>query len=168
MHLQNLHWMNNNSFNTEYLPLAPLLYRIAFHILEDEAEAEDTVQETFLKLWEMRDRLDTVESAKAYSIRILKNECLDRLRRAKKSVKEPQCTTRETAVPADEQIDAKRRLEKVLGAIKSLPDSQRQVLLLRTVDGLSYEEISRRMGMSQLSLRVLLARARKNLSGRKL
>ena len=159
--------MSDTRFNTEYLPLAPLLYRIAFHILEDEAEAEDAVQETFLKLWEMRERLDIVESAKAYSIRILKNECLDRLRKAKKSVKEPQCTTRETAAPADEQIDAKRRLEKVLGAIKSLPDSQRQVLLLRTVDGLSYEEISRRMGMSQLSLRVLLARARKNLSGRK-
>lgn len=159
--------MINSRFNTEYLPLAPLLYRIAFHILEQEAEAEDAVQETFLKLWEMRERLDTVESAKAYSIRILKNECLDRLRRAKKSVREAQVPSRETTVPADEQIDAKRRLQKVLGAIKSLPDSQRQVLLLRTVDELPYEEISRRMGMSQLSLRVLLARARKNLSGRK-
>ena len=64
--------MTNQKFNTEYLPLAPLLYRIAFHILEQQDEAEDAVQETFLKLWEMRDKLDGVESAKAYSIRILK------------------------------------------------------------------------------------------------
>jgi RNA polymerase sigma-70 factor (ECF subfamily) len=163
--------MTSQQFNTEYLPLAPLLYRIAFHILEQQDEAEDAVQETFLKLWEIRDKLDDVESAKAYSIRILKNECLDRLRKAKKSVPAEQVLVREPISPTDEQIDARRRLEKVLGAIKSLPDSQKQVLLLRTVEGLSYEEISKKMGMSQLTLRVLLTRARgalRNLSGRKI
>ena len=163
--------MTSQQFNTEYLPLAPLLYRIAFHILERQDEAEDAVQETFLKLWEIRDKLDDVESAKAYSIRILKNECLDRLRKAKKSVPADQVLVREPISPTDEQIDARRRLEKVLGAIKSLPDSQKQVLLLRTVEGLSYEEISKKMGMSQLTLRVLLTRARgalRNLSGRKI
>ena len=148
-----------------------MLYRIAFHILEQQDEAEDAVQETFLKLWEIRDKLDDVESAKAYSIRILKNECLDRLRKAKKSVPADQVLVREPISPTDEQIDARRRLEKVLGAIKSLPDSQKQVLLLRTVEGLSYREISEKMGMSQLTLRVLLTRARgalRNLSGRKI
>ena len=148
-----------------------MLYRIAFHILEQQDEAEDAVQETFLKLWEMRGKLDDVESAKAYSIRILKNECLDRLRKAKKSVPADQVLVREPISPTDEQIDARRRLEKVLGAIKSLPDSQKQVLLLRTVEGLSYEEISKKMGMSQLTVRVLLTRARgalRNLSGRKI
>ena len=163
--------MTSQKFSTEYLPLAPMLYRIAFHILEQQDEAEDAVQETFLKLWEIRDKLDDVESAKAYSIRILKNECLDRLRKAKKSVSAEQVLAKEPISPADEQIDAKRRLEKVLGAIKSLPDSQKQVLLLRTVEGLSYGEISEKMGMSQLTLRVLLTRARgalRNLSGRKI
>ncbi len=163
--------MTSQKFSTEYLPLAPMLYRIAFHILEQQDEAEDAVQETFLKLWEIRDKLDDVESAKAYSIRILKNECLDRLRKVKKSVPAEQVLVREPISPADEQIDARRRLEKVLGAIKSLPDSQKQVLLLRTVEGLSYEEISKKMGMSQLTLRVLLTRARgalRNLSGRKI
>ena len=163
--------MTSQKFSTEYLPLAPLLYRIAFHILEQQDEAEDAVQETFLKLWEMRGKLDDVESAKAYSIRILKNESLDRLRKAKKSVPADQVLVREPISPTDEQIDARRRLEKVLGAIKSLPDSQKQVLLLRTVEGLSYEEISKKMGMSQLTLRVLLTRARgalRNLSGRKI
>ena len=163
--------MTSQKFSTEYLPLAPMLYRIAFHILEQQDEAEDAVQETFLKLWEIRDKLDDVESAKAYSIRILKNECLDRLRKAKKSVPADQVLVREPISPTDEQIDARRRLEKVLGAIKSLPDSQKQVLLLRTVEGLSYEEISKKMGMSQLTLRVLLTRARgalRHLSGRKI
>lgn len=162
--------MTEHKFNTEYLPLAPLLYRIAFHILERADDAEDAVQETFLKLWDMRQKLDSVESAKAYSIRILKNECLDRLRRTKKTVPAEQIPTNGAILPAEEHLDAKMRLQKVLGAIKSLPDSQRKIILLRTVEGLSYGEISERMGMSQLTLRVLLARARgtlRNLSGRK-
>ena len=163
--------MNSEIFNTEFLPLAPLLYKIAFHILEQADEAEDAVQETFLKLWEIRGKLHTIESPKAYSVRILKNECLSRLRRAKKTVPAEQSLVKEAFPPTDENLDARRRLQKVLGAVKSLPDSQKQVLLLRTVDGLSYEEISQRMGMSQLSLRVLLARARgtlRKLSGRKI
>ena len=162
--------MTERSFNKEYLQLTPLLYRIAYHILEQEDEAEDAVQETFLKLWEMRDKLDTVESPKAYSIRILKNECLDRIRKAKKVESMEQPPYWGAGREKEEEIDMKRRLDKVLGAIKSLPDSQRQVLLLRTVEGLPYGEIARRMGMSPLSLRVLLARARgtlRNLSGRK-
>ncbi len=162
--------MTELSFNKEYLQLAPLLYRIAYHILEQEDEAEDAVQETFLKLWEMRDKLDTVESPKAYSIRILKNECLDRIRKAKKVEYVEQLPNWGAGSGKEEEIDMKRKLDKVLGAIKSLPDSQRQVLLLRTVEGLPYGEISRRTGISPLSLRVLLARARgtlRNLSGRK-
>lgn len=163
--------MTEHKFNTEYLPLAPLLYRIAFHILEHTDEAEDAVQDTFLKLWEMREKLESVESAKAYSIRILKNECLDRLRRAKRAVHATEQSLLEEAIPpTEEDMDTRKRLQKVLGAIKSLPDSQRQVLILRTVEGLSYGEISEKMGMSQLTLRVLLARARgtlRNLSGRK-
>jgi len=55
------------------------------------------------------------------------------------------------------------RPNKVLKAIKALPDRQREVLILRTLEGLSYEEIARRTGMNELTLRVLLSRARSQL-----
>nr|MCR5351553.1 RNA polymerase subunit sigma-70 [Bacteroidales bacterium] len=57
----------------------------------------------------------------------------------------------------------KERLAKVLDAIKSLPDRQRTVLTLRTLDGLSYEEITARTGIGNLTLRVLLSQARRKL-----
>ena len=63
----------------------------------------------------------------------------------------------------DEAVDEKQRLAKVLDAIKSLPDRQRTVLTLRTLDGLSYEEISERTGIGNLTLRVLLSQARRKL-----
>ena len=72
--------MTERTFHRDYVPLAETLYRIAFYMLESRAEAEDAVQELFLKLWETRDRLDEIQSPKAYSIRLLKNLCLHRIR----------------------------------------------------------------------------------------
>ena len=69
----------------------------------------------------------------------------------------------ETPGRQDESIDEKERLAKVLAAIKSLPDRQREVLTLRTLDGLSYEEIAQRTGINYLTLRVLLSQARTKL-----
>ena len=74
--------MTEQAFHKDYLPLAETLYRVAFYMLESEAEAEDAVQEVFLKLWDARAQLDAVQSPKAYSIRLLKNLCLNRIRKA--------------------------------------------------------------------------------------
>lgn len=155
--------MTNARFQNEWLSLAGEFYRVAFYILEDEAEAEDAVQELFLKLWSGRDALDGIRAPKGYGIRVLRNLCLDRIRRSRKMetpavLPEPEWPGRQ-----DEAVDEKERLAKVLDAIKSLPDRQREVLTLRTLDGLSYEEIAERTGMNQLTLRVLLSQARRKL-----
>ena len=155
--------MTQKQFHSEYLPLAADLYRVAFYILESRAEAEDAVQDTYLKLWELRDSLEQVRSPKAYSVTLLRNICLDRLRRAQKMDTGEQAVQFAAALPQDENLDAKRRLGRVLEAIHTLPDGQRKVLLMRTVQGLSYEEISQITGMTNLSLRVLLSQARKKL-----
>ena len=155
--------MTNARFQNEWLSLAGEFYRVAFYILEDEAEAEDAVQVLFLKLWSGRDALDGIRNPKGYGIRVLRNLCLDRIRRSRKMetpavLPEPEWPGRQ-----DEAVDEKERLAKVLDAIKSLPDRQREVLTLRTLDGLSYEEIAERTGMNQLTLRVLLSQARRKI-----
>ena len=155
--------MTSAAFQTEYLALAETFYRVAFFILEDADEAEDAVQELYLKLWDRRDVLDGIRSPKGYGLTLLRNLCLDRIRRSRKM--ETPATLPEPEMPGgqDESIDEKERLAKVLAAIKSLPDRQREVLTLRTLDGLSYEEIAQRTGISYLSLRVLLSQARNKL-----
>ena len=155
--------MTNARFQNEWLSLAGEFYRVAFYILEDEAEAEDAVQELYLKLWSGRDALDGIRNPKGYGIRVLRNLCLDRIRRSRKMetpavLPEPEWPGRQ-----DEAVDEKERLAKVLDAIKSLPDRQREVLTLRTLDGLSYEEIAERTGMNQLTLRVVLSQARRKI-----
>ena len=155
--------MTSERFQNEWLSLAGDFYRVAFYILEDAAEAEDAVQELFLKLWGGRDALDGIRSPKGYGLQVLRNLCLDRIRRSRKMetpavLPEPEWPGRQ-----DEAVDEKQRLAKVLDAIKSLPDRQREVLTLRTLDGLSYEEISERTGINYLTLRVLLSQARNKL-----
>ena len=152
--------MTESLFHKEYLPLAQTLYRIAFYMLESEVEAEDAVQELFAKVWESRDRLDGIQSPKAYCIRMLKNLCLDRIRRAQFLSFPEELPDKMCAPGPDDTVDSRTRLNKVMEAVKALPDRQRQVLLLRTVEDLSYEEIAERTGMNYLTCRVLLSQAR--------
>ena len=155
--------MTEQRFHSEYIALADILYRVAFFILESEAEAEDAVQELFLKLWEGRGRLDDVRQPKAYCIRMLRNLCLDRMRRSQHLTFPDRLPETGFSCAQDDEVDGRRRLDKVLEAVKSLPERQRQVLLMRTVQGLSYEEIAAATGMNYLTLRVLLSQARKRL-----
>lgn len=158
--------MTEARFNTEYFALAGTLYRIAFYILEDAAAAEDAVQQAFLKLWSERAALDGVRQPKAYAVRMVRNICLDMVRKESRMVFPEQLP--EPSMPAlqDERIDSRERLNKVLEAVKALPERQREVLILRTVEGLSFEEIAVRTGMTPESIRVLLSRSRKTLKSK--
>ena len=154
--------MTEQCFHSDYLSLAEVLYRIAYYILESGAEAEDAVQELYLKLWKMRDALDGIKNPKAYATRLLKNICIDRIRQATKELG-TEYGTPDSQYGPDERIDARERLNKVLEAVKALPEKQRKILILRTVEGLSYEETARLAGCDYLTCRVLLARARAKL-----
>lgn len=155
--------MSEQQFHTDYLALSGLLYKIAYYMLESEAEAEDAVQEVFLKLWEARSTLDGISYPKAYCVRMLKNLCIDRIRRAQHLSFPQQLPEPEPVRPGDEALDAKKKLNNILEAVKALPERHRQVLILRTIEGLSYEEITERTGINYLTLRVLLSQARAKL-----
>ena len=155
--------MIEREFHSQYLSLAEALYRVAFYILESEAEAEDAVQELYLKLWKNRSALDGIRSPKAYAMTLLRNICMDRIRQEKRISGAEVPESIGGGFDPEAAMDGKERLEKVLAAVKSLPDKQREIIILRAVEGLSYDEITERTGINYLSLRVLLSRARQTL-----
>ncbi len=155
--------MTDKEFHNDYLSLAEALYKVAFYILESEEDAEDAVQELYLKLWKNRGALDGINNPKAYAMTLLRNLCLDRIRRAGKNAGEEVPENIGGGLDPEAAMDGRERLEKVLAAVKSLPDRQKEVLVLRAIHGLSYDEIAERTGISYLSLRVLLSRARQTL-----
>ena len=156
--------MTEREFKDTYMPLADSLYRVAFYLLESEVDARDAVQDLYVKLWNSRESLDSVRNPKAYCITLIRNLCLDRMRRlsSNKSVELNENILSEN--DTGQQIESKERLKRVIEAMNvKLSDSQRKVLIMRTIEDLSYEEISQRTGMNGLTLRVLISQARSKL-----
>lgn len=156
-----------NDFNNIWIPLAERFYRVAFYLLESESDAEDAVQELYLKLWSARSSLADVRNPFAYGVSLLKNICIDRIRRRTARQAEPLEKAPPLAeVSAHRHMEIKDTLRFLLGEMEKLPQRQREVLKLRAMEGLEYEDISRRTGLSQVHARVLVATARKTLKSK--
>ena len=65
--------MNKETFKQTYLPLSASMYRTAYRILGNPEDAEDMVQEAYMKLWKQRDTLDGILDARAYAVTSVKN-----------------------------------------------------------------------------------------------
>ena len=150
--------MNRQAFQETWLPLQGRFYRMAFYILEDEADAKDAVQDLYLKLWNLRAHLEITREPSAYGALMLKNLCIGR--------RQPATSLEEGMVikgPPDEELELREDVAAVQKAIGLLPESQRKLLRLRVIQGLSYEEISQQTGLSGLNVRVQVSLARKKL-----
>ena len=154
--------MTSGEFHNTWLPLQGRFYRVAFYILENEADAKDAVQELYLKLWNLRDHLELIREPAAYGSLMMRNLCLDRIRRLRPSeeLREDMAASK---APPDEQLEKREELREVLSRLDGLPESQRKLLTLRVIQGLSYEEISKITGLSPLNIRVQVSLARKKL-----
>ncbi len=156
--------MNPGEFKDTWLPLKDAVYRVAYYILESVPDAEDAVQDLYLKLWNMGDALDGIKNPKAYCITLIRNICLDRVRGASMSRKAsgmPDMASEEEAV--DERMSGRQRIEAIKAKMEQLPEKERIVLRMKVFEDLSYEEIQERTGIGYLSLRVLLSNARRKV-----
>ena len=78
--------MTDSAFHTVWLPLQEKFYRVAFFILENEADARDALQDLYLKLWGLRDHLELIRQPSAYGAMLMRNLCIDRIRRRQADV----------------------------------------------------------------------------------
>lgn len=72
--------MELETFKITVLPLRDKLINISWRMMEDRSDAEDIVQETFLKLWQIREKLDGYNSVEALAVQVAKNLALDKLK----------------------------------------------------------------------------------------
>lgn len=156
-----------NDFRKIWLPLAERFYRVAYHLLESRPDAEDAVQELYLKILSMHGKLVYVRDPAAYGITLLKNICIDRIRRreSRRAEQLEEFIAADTSGP-EKQMAEKDTLSRVMKEMERLPEKQAKVLRMRAVEGLEYDEIARRTGLSQVNIRVLISIARKTLKKR--
>ena len=153
--------MTDARFHTVWIPLQDRFYRVAFFLLEDRADALDAVQDLYVKLWKMRDSLDLVRNPGAYGALLLRNLCIDRIRRLAPAGELPEDLPGQE--PPDEALEAQETLGILMQAMERLPDSQRNLAKLHLLQGLSYDEIAAQTGLSPLNIRVQVSLARKKL-----
>lgn len=156
--------MELQAFKSKVLPLKDRLYRIALGMLKSVPEAEDALQDIMLKLWNKRERLSEYKSIEALSVTITKNHCLDKIKAQKHrfdlDVQELQVADKN--VSPDRHLELKENMSVMLDAFSRLPEQQRLLIMLRDVEGNSYEEIAEQTGLEINNIRVGLSRARKN------
>jgi len=145
-----------------------LLYRVAYSILRNATEAEDVVQDAFVRVLERRRELGKVVEMRPWLVRIAWNLALDRRRRVRPEQMDVALADglmgREAA--ADDALAEAARIGKVLGAMERLPGREREALLLSAMEELSTAEIGAVLGKSESSVRSLLFRARAHLRER--
>lgn len=144
-----------------------VLYRVALSVLRSPAEAEDVVQDTFVRVLQQK-RLGDVREMRPWLVRIGWNLALDRKRRVPVEQMDEvfAAALASQAMPADEALVEVGRMKQVMAAIERLPAKERAVLLLSAVEELSTAEIGAVLGRSESSVRSLLFRARGHLKER--
>lgn len=139
------------------------LYMIAVRILKNKQEAEDMVQEVFMKMWTMGVKLDEYNDVEAIAVTMLKNKCIDIVRRRKfdggGEVSTAILNSEGPVSPLDQMVSGETR-DLMSKIISGLPQNYRELVQLREIDGLSYDEIASLTGVNVNSLRVSISRAR--------
>lgn len=153
-----------NEIKEIWLPLSDRFYRVAYHILESQEDAEDAVQDLYLKLIKTPGKLSNIQDPAAYGITMLRNICIDTIRRREKRRSEElhEYMIADVSSP-DKTMTEKDKLRILIHEIDKLPQKQSMVLKMRTIEGLEYDKISQRTGLSQVNIRVLISIARKTL-----
>jgi RNA polymerase sigma-70 factor (ECF subfamily) len=145
-----------------------LLFRVAHSVLRSRAEAEDVVQDVFVRVLEHRHSLLTVRDMKVWLIRIAWNLAIDRRRRIRPEQMDESFAEGLAAsnVAADRALDEAQRMRSVLREMEKLPKAERHVLLLSAIEELGTAEMAQVLGKSASAVRALLFRARTRLRER--
>ncbi|MBN1927253.1 MAG: RNA polymerase sigma factor [Prolixibacteraceae bacterium] len=136
---------------------------MAKRLLVSEELARDAVQQSMMKLWDKRKQLSHCTNIKSFVFKVVKNVCLDELKR-KKTIGFDNQLKMNADVPDNHTVfEYSEAVEMVQGIINKLPTNQADVIQMRDIDGLEFDEIAELLGADMAYVRVLLSRARKTV-----
>ena len=153
--------MKQKEFLNTILPCKNTLYRLAKRLLVSSDEAEDAVQEVFLKLWKGRDKIDNYRSPEAFAITMTKNYCLDRLKSKQASNLKIVHSNYKNSENIERTIEGNEGVELVTKIMETLPEKQKMIMQLRDIEQFEFAEISQMLEINETAIRVAVSRARK-------
>lgn len=142
------------------------LYHFSLGYLKSKTDAEEVVQEVFMKIWYNRSSLDPELSFNAYLFKIAYRHIAERFRKISQEQKYLHDIASETLVfseEMDERANYQSLLEMVERLIQKLPERQKEVIVLRRIEGLSVADIAARLNISPKTVEHHITEALKNI-----
>jgi RNA polymerase sigma-70 factor (ECF subfamily) len=166
---------NVNSFETLVIKYKDRVFNLCYRFLGDYQEAEDASQDVFVKVYNALNKFRFKSSFYTWLYRITVNTCKNRInslafKKIKKNVQLEDNENPELMKISDErnnpakQLERKERIRLIQRAINDLPSGQKAIILLRDIEGLSYEEIGNIIGKRLGTVKSRLSRARLDLN----
>jgi len=152
--------MNDREFEKTVITYKDQLYNYLFWMTGNRTEAEDVLQETFLRYYKYG---DPVENPKAWLFKVARNVYLKRQRKRSREVS-LELVEADPVMPGMQiALEREELIRKVREGLRKLKDHHREVIILRYMEGLSYEEIAAVLGESVGTIKSRLNRAKEKL-----
>ncbi len=155
--------MTLEQFKSEIISQRQKLLAVAWKMLANQDDAEDAVQEVFLRLWSIREQLESISNPAGFAMQTTKNICIDRIRAQKTTVNAEDVFLgfdEKTPYHETEKLDSVNLIRKI---IDTLPELQRKIILMRDVEGYELQEIADITGTQINAATMNLSRARKKV-----
>lgn len=163
---------DSDAFEQLIIHYEKLIYNICVRMLGDEQEAYDGAQEVCMKVWKQIHSFEGHSKFSTWVYRIATNQCLDLLRKRKNKEEvslfqsskdsDSEWVLEEKAIadPIGEHVENLALKDIVLTALKEIKEEYKQILLLRDIEGFSYEEIAELLSINKGTVKSRLSRAR--------
>ena len=157
--------MNAQEFKQRFMPFHRLLYRVAFHLTGNVQDAEDLLQDTYLKLWQKRDDIREEAVNQAYLVTLMRNLLRDQQRL--KHIDSSAELRNELSPPNERslegQIAARDEASQMKSLINQLPKRDKEIIRMHLMEERTYDEIEQDTGLSQGNIRIIVMRTKQKL-----
>lgn len=141
------------------------VFRLARSVVQDAALADDVTQETFIKVWKHMDTFRGDSSLRSWILRIAHNTAVSTLRTIRDSATDPVTMPQaHDPIPTTRVVEGRLAADELRAALEQLDDLTREIVVLREVEGMSYEEIAETLEVPIPTVKTRLLRARRRLS----
>jgi len=143
---------------------AAYIYRLALSIVHDRSLADDVVQETMIRAWRWAPIEPDGEIPRAWLSRVARNAAIGILRRRREELYGSDAIPeKESSVTPARTVEGRAALDQLRGALTALDEADRALIVLREIEGLTYEEIAETMELPLSTVKTRLFRARQQL-----
>jgi RNA polymerase sigma-70 factor (ECF subfamily) len=143
----------------------PAVYRLAKSVVRDSALADDVAQETFIKVWKHLSEFRGEGSLRGWILRIAHNQAVSTLRRVKDRATDPErLPDAGDPITTTRVVEGRMAASELMDALDELDELSRSVVVLREVEGLSYDEIAATLDVPIPTVKTRLLRARRTLA----